>query len=89
MQVLGELRLYNPALDLNYSNLESSYSLIHRLNQLPVMDLEHAIDAIKSKYVPIIQVHKIRHVQDAKEIILENLNYRLIQRKRDEYYYKN
>lgn len=85
VQVMGEVRLYNPQLDLTYNNLESSYTLIHRLNELRANDstqcLEAEIEAIKTTYMPIIQVQSIRAMPDAKEIIVENLNFRLLQRR--------
>lgn len=82
---MGEVRLYNPQLDLTYNNLESSYTLIYRLNELRANDstqcLEAEIEAIKTTYMPIIQVQSIRAMPDAKEIIVENLNFRLLQRR--------
>lgn len=91
------MRLYNPALKISYDNLESSNSLIHRLLELK-SDLETETDdvdaitkriedekrMIKKTYLPIIQVHNVRVMSDAKEMIAENLHFRLLQRKRDE-----
>lgn len=43
------------------------------------MRLQKEIEVFKKRYKPIIHVHTIRHIEDAKEIIGENLQYRLIQ----------
>lgn len=91
---MGEVRLYKPQLDLTYENLESSYTLIHRLIELKT-DVENEgndstqclkaeIEAIKTTYLPIIQVQSIRAMHVAKEMIVENLHFRLLQRRRDE-----
>lgn len=40
------------------------------------------IDDFKKRYKAKIQVHTIRHIKDAREIIVENLNYRQIQTQR-------
>lgn len=40
------------------------------------------IEEFKSKYKPAIQVHTIKHVSDAREIIGENLHFRQIQNQR-------
>lgn len=84
---MGEVRLFNTNLEVTYDNLESSYSLINRLNELYESQdshLENEIEKIKETFLPIIQVQSIRSMHDAKEIIVENLNYRLLQERRDE-----
>lgn len=96
----GELRLFNPELDIIYNNLESSHSLIQRVIDIK-SDLEsksddishitkrvdEEVEKIKNTFLPIIQVHNIRAAPDAKQIIIENLNFRLLQKKRDEIFH--
>jgi len=41
--------------------------------------LQKTIDEFKRRYKAVIQVHTIRHIQDARDIIGENLHFRLIQ----------
>ena len=51
---------------------------------LPVrIRLEKEIHAFEDKYMPIIYVDSIRRLPSAREILLENLNYRLIREKVD------
>lgn len=97
VQIFGEVRLHNPAQKISYDTLESSNSLIHRLLELK-SDLETESDdvdeltkriedekkLINKTFLPIIQVHNVRVMSDAKEMIAENLHFRLLQRKRDE-----
>lgn len=45
--------------------------------------LEKEIDQFKKNYKAVIQVHTIRHIQDARQIIRENLHFRQIQRLRN------
>jgi hypothetical protein len=95
--VHGEVRLYSPELEICYDNLESSHSLIKRLIDIKsdletknddiahiAKRLEEEVEKNKETFLPIIQVHNVRAAPDAKEIISENLNFRLLQKKRDE-----
>lgn len=41
--------------------------------------LQKEIEVFKKCYKPIIQVHSLKHIQEAREIIAENLEYRNIQ----------
>lgn len=91
VQVFGEVRLYNKikiADNITYDDLESSYTLIHRINELKKLlsekEIEEEIERIRQIYLPIIQVYSIKRLQDAKEIIVENLNFRLLQKRRDQ-----
>lgn len=43
------------------------------------LNLQKEILQIKSKYDPIIKVHTVQRIQDAREIIAENLNLRSLQ----------
>lgn len=43
------------------------------------LNLQKEIQLIKSKYEPIIKVHTVRRIEDAREIIAENLNLRAVQ----------
>lgn len=100
VQVFGEVRLYDPEQGMSYNNLESSHSLIQRLQDIKsdletkyddigliTMQLKEQIEKIKKTFLPIIQVHNIKVIHDAKEIISENLNFRLLQKKRDEFFH--
>lgn len=42
--------------------------------------LQREIDEFRQKYKPVIQVYTIRHLSEAKEIIVENLHYRQLQK---------
>lgn len=97
VQVFGEVRLYDPEQEITYNTLESSYSLKHKLIEFKSKleqesdDIGHIkkrfeeeVEKIKSTFLPIIQVHNVKAVTDAREIIVENLNFRLLQKKRDE-----
>lgn len=42
--------------------------------------LQKEIEEFKKRYKPVIQVHTMKHIQEAREIIAENLQYRLIQK---------
>lgn len=44
------------------------------------LSLQKEIQFIKSKYLPIIKVHTVRRIEDAHEIIAENLNLRTFQK---------
>lgn len=43
------------------------------------LNLQKEIQQIKSKYEPIIRVHTLQRIQDAREIIAENLHLRSLQ----------
>lgn len=58
-----------PATGMNDKNLH--YLVRNRL--------QRTIDEFKRRYKAVIQVHTIRHIQDARDIIAENLHFRLIQ----------
>lgn len=53
-------------------------SLHHKVK----MRLQKEIEDIKKRYKPILQVHTIRHIKEARAVIVENLHYRQIQRQR-------
>lgn len=93
----GEVRLYNPELKISYDNLESSFSLIKGLIDIKsdletetddishiTKRVEEEVEKIKNTFLPIIQVHNVRAARDAKELISENLNFRLLQKRKDE-----
>jgi hypothetical protein len=44
--------------------------------------LQKEIEEFKRRYEPVIQVHTMKHIQEAREIIAENLKFRLIQSRR-------
>jgi hypothetical protein len=44
--------------------------------------LQKEIEEYKRRYKPVIQVNTMKHIQEAREIIAENLQYRLIQNSR-------
>lgn len=52
------------------------------LHYLVKIRLQKQIEEFKKKYKAVIQVHTIRHIQEAREIIGENLHFRLIQNTR-------
>lgn len=41
--------------------------------------LQKEIEVFKKCYKPVIQVHYLKHISEAREIIAENLQYRIIQ----------
>ncbi|CRK97672.1 CLUMA_CG011052, isoform A [Clunio marinus] len=41
--------------------------------------LQREIEQYKKTFKPVVQVHTIRHLQEAREVLSENLNYRIIQ----------
>lgn len=97
MEVRGELRLYDPNLEINYQNLQSSYTLKHQLNEMKtelednkenesqiMQIIDQEIDKIKITYLPILQVDSIKRQSDARGIIFEKLKYRVLQKRRDE-----
>lgn len=49
------------------------------LHYLMKKRLQKEIDELSNKYKAVIQVHTIRHIADAREIIGENLYFRQIQ----------
>lgn len=49
------------------------------LNQLVKIRLNQKIEDFKRRYKPIIRVHTMRHISEAREIIGENLHFRQIQ----------
>lgn len=108
VEIFGEVRLYEASTDNINTTLQSSHSLIQKLQNLQVnleeeqglptrpasgtndKSLHHAvkcklqkeIETFKKKYKPIVQVHSIKHIRDAREIIAENLHFRQIQKYR-------
>ena len=44
--------------------------------------LQKEIEEFKKRYKAVIHVHTIKHIQEAREVIAENLQYRLIQKYR-------
>lgn len=50
--------------------------------------LERKIIEMKETYSPIIQVYSIRRITNAKELIAENLYYRLIQKRKNNHFGK-
>ena len=41
--------------------------------------LQKEIEEFKKRYKAVVQVHTVKHIQEAREVIVENLQYRLIQ----------
>lgn len=52
------------------------------MNSFVKSQLQKEIESFKKTYKPVIQVYTLRHIQEAHEIIVENLHYRLIQKRR-------
>lgn len=52
------------------------------MNSLVKCKLQKEIERFRKTYKPVIQVFTMRHIEEAREIIVENLHYRLIQKTR-------
>lgn len=94
VEVFGEVRLFD-MISGPESPLESSHSLITKLHDFegelkksrenatnPRYELQKKIDDFKYRYKAVVEVHSIRHVSDARDVIAKNLQFRIIQAKR-------
>lgn len=82
--LIHRLRELQRSLELEEGKDREPSGTNDRSMSLPVrIRLEKEIHAFADRYVPVIFVDSIRRLPSAREIMLENLNYRLIREKVD------
>lgn len=99
VEVYGELRLIDKSNEKNSESSHSLISQMINLNSYleeessncsnPEVDrlsrLENRFNSIKNNFMPSIQIHTLRSIRNAREILEENLRFRLTKKLKSQF----